>query len=175
MSKRIVKVLLFSFFGVLILYFIISAGITFFKISPFLNNLFETADRIERNQQITDSVLVLVDLVQNKKTIVEFKKNEKVLLHFWSIRDKKYLAEISWIEKNSSKNIYVIINDNIKEAKLFLDKNSFSFQVYYCDTILLPFKYRKLIYPYTIEIVDDLILNSFIGNIKKINKKWKKF
>lgn len=171
MYKKKIKTFLWLFFGLLLMYFIISGVVMYFKISPFLNNLFETADRIERKQQLTDSVLILDDLVQNKTTTIKFKKSEKVLLHFWSTKDKKYLTEISWIEKNNSKNLYVIVNDNIKEATLFINKNRFSFPVYYCDTILLPFKYKKLIYPYTVEIVDDSVLSSFIGNIKRINKK----
>lgn len=169
MNVRRAKYFLWFFFSLLLLYFLIKVITTYFKISPFINNLFETGNRIENNQQMIDSVLVLHNLFQNENTTINFEKDKKILLHFWSIKDKKYLSEIPWIEKNRSKNLFVILNDNIGETKLFVNENNFSFPVYYCDTISLPFKYRKLIYPYTIEIVGDSILSSFIGNINRLN------
>ena len=80
--------------------------------------------------------------------------------------------EINWIEENIiHENLFIIVNDSSKQVKMFIKKKQFSFPVYYCDTTTLPLKYKKFLYPYTIEIIGDSIRKSFIGNIKNLYKE----
>ncbi len=172
MKSKTAKIILFSSLGIFIIFFIISIVTTYLKMSPFLNNLFEIGNKLENNQQLIDSTLVLTDVVSGNKLKVVLKNNKRVILRFWSIYDNASPKEITWVEENITKeSLFVIVNDSLDKAQLFVKNKQFSFPIYYCDTLTLPFKHKNLIYPYSVVIMGDSITKSSLGNFNQIFKE----
>lgn len=131
-----------------------------------LGNIFSTADNITTNQSLIKPHFTLINLrVGNEKEIF-FNEKDSLLLIFKDLNDD-FTEDISFFDKNKSKSFFLILNDstNFKKHNLFLSNKM---PVYYCDTSNLPFKYKKILRPYSVLVKDGKIIKTSLGGIKMI-------
>lgn len=134
--------------------FLIFSIYKYFEIKPFINNLFKNADNLVYNQKLTDSVIILIDQDNNE---IELSLKDSVNLSFFSF--KNFELEYKFDERFY--NIETDLNADLKKIKKTKKINS---ALYKCDTVGLPFKYKKIDLPYKIRIYNNEIIESKIYN-----------
>ena len=157
--NRALKLLIILIIGIG-LFFLVNVFITYKKISPFMSDLFTQADKLENQQELTDSVITLHDLrYKDRVKIVELK--DQVTLKFLS-PDRKLFSNEDFIKSGSGElgDVYFIINDTLSDYSELMD----DIDLFYSDTLSLPFKYKKMVYPYSIKIDNKTIIEAFIGD-----------
>lgn len=144
--------------------FFVILGVTYKQMSKPIGELFSRYDQITGDQHLLDTTITLLNLNTNKKKVVDL--NKKVTLSFRGVYNKTGYDDEDIIKEfiSKKKELYIIVNDTIELSKI-LKK---SLQLYYININDLPFKHKKLLYPYTIVVDNKKILRIDTDNLKNM-------
>jgi hypothetical protein len=155
------------FISGIILFLIIIVFIvkSFLDFKPFMENIFENGINLEEKQKLIKTNIILNK--NNETFILNFDNKDTVNLYFFNIKyqnlSSKETQEI--LSKiNNEKNNYYIFTDTIN-----FNFTDFKFKdmIFLTNTDSLPFKYKKLMYPYKVKIFKDSIINSSLNIYEK--------
>lgn len=144
---------------------LISIGYTFRELKPFTDSLFDNANNLENNQELTRTEVFLIDLNYGSSISLKFESKDELTLHFWSADNSLSVSEIALLNKrfktNKTKNLFFISTDSLNDQL-----SNIKFPLFYISKEKLPFRYKEIIYPYTVVIKNNQIAEAYIGKLR---------
>ncbi len=150
-----IKLLLFSLFSLFLLYITFKFVLTFINFSPKINKIFNDLENLENKQELTDSIILLKEIPSMRLYKINLNRSDTIKLCFIDCKNQLY---------KQNKNID-FTNNKFGVKYIFIEKNNCKIvkNQYYILEGKLPFKFKKLLYPYTVTIQKGMILNSIIN------------
>jgi hypothetical protein len=150
-----IKLLLFSLFSLFLLYITFKFILTFISFSPKINKIFNELENLENKQELTDSIILLKEIPSMRLYKVNLNSSDTIKLCFIDCKNQLYKENNNIDFTNNTFGLkYIFTNNNnckiIKNQYYILEGN-------------LPFKFKKILFPYTVTIHKGLILKSIIN------------